>query len=87
MRRFVLVLVVFAVTATASNAYAWPRLFRRDAPASMRPAPAVAVQPQEGYRSFSYQPGSTPIYRSYRTAGRVTEPAFRDANSKALGHY
>jgi len=87
MRKVILTLVVFAVATVAANdAFAWPRLFRRAAPVYVRPAPAVVVQPQDGYRAYSYQPGPAMNYGTYRAAGR-TPNAFGDATRKALGRY
>jgi hypothetical protein len=90
MKRVFLTLVVFALATVAANdAFAWPRLFRRYAPAYATPAPTVVVQPQGGYRSFSYEPGpvATGTYRNYGPSVRRTPNAFGDATRKALGNY
>lgn len=97
MKRVILTLVVVALATVAANdAFAWPRLFRRNtgyAPAQQTyvvPAPAVAAQPQgQGYRTYSYQPApAAPMatYRDYRTVPR-TPAGFGDATRKMLGRY
>ena len=87
MRRVVLTLVVFALATMAANdAFAWPRFFRRNAPVYATPAPAVVVQPQGGYRSFSYEPGAVVTRGTYRAATR-TPAGFGDATRKVTGRY
>jgi hypothetical protein len=91
MKKLILTLIVFAVATLAVNdAFARPRLFRRNAaPVYARPAPAVVVQPQAGYRAYSYEPGPVATmgtYRTYRAAPR-TATGFGDATRKALGNY
>ena len=88
MKRFILTLVVFALaTVTANDAFAWPRLFRRNAPVYPTPAPAVVVQPQgQGYRAYSYQPGPAVTVGTYWTAPRAAT-GFGDATRKMTGRY
>ena len=98
MKRVILTLVVFALAMVASNdAFAWPRLFRRNmgySPAQQTyvvPAPTVAAQPQrQGYRSYSYEPAAAPAatmgtYRTYRANPRGA--GFGDATRKMTGRY
>ena len=100
MKKVVFSLIAMALTmAAAGDALAWPRLFRRSrpaytaptyaAPVYRAPAPAVAVHPQEGYRSFSYEPGlaaPVPATGGYRSPVRNRGP-FGDATRKVQGNY
>lgn len=69
---------VYAAPATAS-------------PAAAATAPTPAVAQNQGYRSYSYQPGAAPVYNSrnyYRSSnGRSNQPMWMNGGAKSLGRY
>ena len=64
------------------------------AAAATTPAPAVAQNQAQGYRSYSYQPGAAPVmnYSSgnnyYRSSNRRSnQPMWMNGANKSLGRY
>lgn len=89
MKRLILTVVAVGlamVLATEAQAgpFAW---LRRGRPVMVRPAPVATVRAEEGYRSFSYEPGPAVAVPATRGFTRAKQPGYMSATTKALGKY
>ena len=92
MKKFILTVVAVGLaTVLATEAQAGPfGWFRRGRPVMVQPAPVATVRTNEGYRSFSYEPGEPGLavtVRATRTFTRANQPGYTNATTKALGKY
>lgn len=61
-------------------------------PAAAATAPAAAVAQNQGYRSYSYQPGTAPAVNyssgnNYYRSNRSNQPMWMNGGNKSLGRY
>jgi len=79
MKKLIITIVVLAVTFAAGTAQAgffgWRNRFQpvQNAPVVVTPAPVVTARPENGYRSFSYQPA--PAYVAPTNGYAIRQPA------------
>jgi hypothetical protein len=53
-------------------------------PVQAPPAPAASARADSGYRTYSYEPGTS--YRSFSRSSSFRRPGFLDARTKTLGY-